>query len=75
VKLLSIPTDEAGLSKAFRVPRHHARTVCGSLSSISNDHSPEIGVRHAPKPAVYDEGAAVRRHRMLHDTLGKYGLF
>jgi len=52
------------LGDAYRPPgRHQPADEIGPLGLF------EIGIRHAPKPAADDEAAAVRRHRMLHDTL------
>ena len=57
------------LGVADRAPgRHQPADEIGSLRLV------ETGVRHAPQPAADDEVATVRRHRMLHDTLGRLPL-
>ena len=57
------------LGIAYRPPgRHQPADEFSSLSLI------ETGVRHAPQPAADDEVPTVRRHRMLHDMLGRLPL-
>ena len=65
----SASRSAACLGAAYRPSgRHQPANEIGSLGLI------ETGVCHAPQPAADDEVATVRRHRMLHDTLGRLPL-